>query len=421
MESSRFETSSSGMEDVFRLESAGATCDTYRIKLYGKLHFLKRLKPEFANDIRYREALRKEFETGYRLEHPHLVRYVSMADDGILMEYVDGETLTERMRAQPGLFLSRKAADKFLLQLLDAVAYLHSHQVLHLDLKPDNIMLTRVNNDVKLVDLGCCRSDTFVDTQGHTAAFAAPEQLSGGVVDERTDIYAIGKILELLPNRHIYNKVIARCTAARPEDRYQSVADVVKAVSRRPNTYRAAIALSLVVALVALGIFLAVHQDSVAPVEDKKPADTTSVSTAIAVPELTAPNTPTDGASRSTANTPTTPPNKPSVAVDGTKQMEREMNRLIDVAYRSTIITFCDSIFPSLTVGQQWEEQSSEFHAQVLQVAADLSRKYPDIPESVIQQHVESCFQALVGYVFNRMRENGKKASEDRLVIEPEL
>ncbi len=51
------------------MDTQGATCDTFRVKLYGKLHFLKRLKPELAGDIRYQEALRKEFETGYRLEH----------------------------------------------------------------------------------------------------------------------------------------------------------------------------------------------------------------------------------------------------------------------------------------------------------------------------------------------------------------
>jgi hypothetical protein len=88
--------------------------------------------------------------------------------------------------------------------------------------------------------------------------------------------------------------------------------------------------------------------------------------------------------------------------------MEKELDRMMDAAYRSTISTFCDSVFPSLTVGRQWENASSEFHAQSLQVAADMSKEYPDIPESVIIQHVESRFQSLVGYVFNRMRENGQ-------------
>lgn len=68
-------------------------CEVYRVKIYGKLHFLKKLKKEHEDNILFREALRKEFEIGFRLEHPNIVRYVSFLDDEILMEYVDGEDL----------------------------------------------------------------------------------------------------------------------------------------------------------------------------------------------------------------------------------------------------------------------------------------------------------------------------------------
>ena len=226
MESSQFTDSQPSFESLEPLDTQGATCDTFRVKLYGKLHFLKRLKPEFANDIRYQEAFRKEFETGYRLEHPNLVRYISLTNDGILMEYIDGETLTQRLASHPDYFKNKKNSDKFLRQLLDVVGYLHSHQVLHLDLKPDNILLTRINNDVRLIDLGCCYTDTFTDTQGRTNRYAAPEQLAGEKPDVRADIYAIGKILELLPNHRIYNKVAQRCTLHDPDSRYQSIVDL---------------------------------------------------------------------------------------------------------------------------------------------------------------------------------------------------
>ena len=175
MESSQFSDSHPHIESLDPLDTKGATCDAFCVKLYGKLHFLKRLKPEFAGDIRYHEAFRKEFETGYRLEHPNLVRYISLTEDGILMEYIDGETLTAFLALHPDYFKDKHNADKFLRQLLDAVGYLHSHQVLHLDLKPDNILMTRINNDVKLIDLGCCYTDTHPDTTGRTVGYAAPE------------------------------------------------------------------------------------------------------------------------------------------------------------------------------------------------------------------------------------------------------
>ena len=236
MESSQFSDSHPHIESLDPLDTKGATCDAFCVKLYGKLHFLKRLKPEFAGDIRYHEAFRKEFETGYRLEHPNLVRYISLTEDGILMEYIDGETLTAFLALHPDYFKDKHNADKFLRQLLDAVGYLHSHQVLHLDLKPDNILMTRINNDVKLIDLGCCYTDTHPDTTGRTVGYAAPEQLSivNSQLSIQTDIYAIGKILELLPTT-IYNKVIARCTAPDQTDRYQSIDELRKALkpSRR--------------------------------------------------------------------------------------------------------------------------------------------------------------------------------------------
>ena len=254
MESSQFSDSQSRFETVEQIDTRGATCDTFRVKLYGKLHFLKRLKAGLEGDIRYQEALRKEFETGYRLEHPNLVRYISLDSDSILMEYVDGQSLSQCLATDPGYFSKRKNADKFVRQLLDAVSYLHSHQVLHLDLKPDNILLTRINGDVKLIDLGCCYTDSFPDTTGHTDAFAAPEQLTGGVVDVRTDIYAIGKILECLPDHTIYNKVIARCTASEPSGRYQSVEEILHDVSHRKQYWPVVAVLLSICVVLAIGI-----------------------------------------------------------------------------------------------------------------------------------------------------------------------
>ena len=385
MESSQFSDSQSRFDAIEQMETQGATCDTFRVKLYGKLHFLKRLKSEYAGDIRYQEALRKEFETGYRLEHPNLVRYISLDNDSILMEYVEGDTLSQRLASNPDYFMNRKNTDKFIRQLLDVIGYLHSHQVLHLDLKPDNILFTRINDDVKLIDLGCSYTDTFPDTTGHTNAYAAPEQLSiiHSPLSIQTDIYAIGKILERLPDHTIYNKVIARCTAEDSADRYQSLEEILYDVSHRRRYWpTVAILVALIIALV-IGITLFSHQQKSDPITIEMQKDSASAPVS-------------------------TPISQPSKKEDQ-KLFDEELEQQIDKAYHSTIATFCDSVFPSLTVGRQWERESSEFHAKVLQAAADLSRKYPDIPESVVIEHVESRFQNLVSYVFNQMRENGKK------------
>lgn len=399
MESSQFTDSQSSFESLESLDTQGATCDTFCVKLYGKLHFLKRLKSEFANDIRYREAFRKEFETGYRLEHPNLVRYISLIDDGILMEYIDGETLTQCLANHPEYFEDKKNTDKFLRQLLDVVGYLHSHQVLHLDLKPDNILLTRINNDVKLVDLGCCYTDTFTDTQGRTNRFASPEQLAGEKPDVRSDIFAIGKILELLPNSNIYNKVIARCTAPDPSARYQSVEEFQHDINHKKRNYRyVAIFVAIIMALVASFIFLP-RQNVEAPIIQDSPTDS------IDLLEGNKGDRSRDTVLQNQSSIPMTPQK------DEQTQFKEEMTQLIDKAYRSTIITFCDSVFPSSTpsTSKAWADSSTEFHNQIVQIGDKLTKKYPDLPESTIRQEAESRFQALTGYVFNQMRENGKK------------
>lgn len=242
------------------LHTTGSTCNTYRAKIYGKLIFIKKLKPEYAGNILYREALQKEFETGFRLEHPNLARYIALQGDSIHIEYIDGETLTERLATNPHYFANRENCDKFIRQLLWVAQYLHTNQTLHLDIKPDNILLTRINNDVKLVDLGFCRTDCFTGSTGHTEQFAAPEQLNNTGIDERSDIYALGRIIELLPNRHIYNKVITRCTARDKELRYKTVEEIITDLPRKRGKRFATAVTVFAMALIALILPGIIHQ-----------------------------------------------------------------------------------------------------------------------------------------------------------------
>ena len=397
MDSSQFSDNQPRFEAIEQVESQGATCDTFRVKLYGKLHFLKRLKVEYAGDIRYQEALRKEFETGYRLEHPNLVRYLSLDKDSILVEYVDGETLSQRLARTPDYFNEQKHTEKFVRQLLSALQYLHSHQVLHLDLKPDNILLTHINDDVKLIDLGFCYTDAFVDTQGHTNAFAAPEQKAGGEVDVRSDIYAFGKILELLPDHSLYNKVIARCTAERPEDRYQSVGEILHDILHKRRYFLWVAVIVLLAALFAAGLALLTHQKNESAVIEEIVADSVASEQQDTLQQMTQP--------------PVSKSNHQPPAKDEQTLLKEDMERMIDQAYRSTISTFCDSVFPSPTpsTGKAWSDASTEFHNQAIGIGDRLVKKYPNIPESTIRQDCESRFQSLVSSVFNRMRTNAQQ------------
>lgn len=395
------------------LPVSGFMCEAYRVKIYGKLHFLKKLKPEHEDNILFREALRKEFEIGFRLEHPNIVRYVSFHDDEILMEYVDGEDLLAFLKNHPTYFEDAEDFDKFVGQFLSALQYLHDNQVLHLDLKPENIMLTRIGCDVKVVDLGCCYSDTFVDSTGYTTQYAAPEQLAGRKVDVRTDIYAVGKILELLPHHPtIYNKVIKRCLDKNPQNRYQTIAELQKALSvRNYNKKKIVAAVSIVVAVSVVLLLALANSFQPLPNEAKETPRNQKL-----VDGKKRPNPSLQESKKQVTAESVVVKNPPlSVSVSEEKEKvkshnwQKEMDAMLDKAYKESISSFCDSIFPSPTVGLAWKTKSSEFHNQVMKITSDFHAKYPEVEESLLFAYAENKFQSVVGYVFGRMQENGRK------------
>jgi len=382
MDFSSFSDTQPAYPEAELLTVGGSTCDCYRVKLYGKFHFMKRLKPELRTDPRYVSAMQKEFETGYRLEHPHLVRYVSKGDDYLLTEYVDGENLRTFTDSHPDYFKSRKNADRFMRQLLDVVGYLHQHQVVHLDLKPDNILITRIGYDVKLTDLGYCYTDTYTDTMGRTDKYAAPEQLNGlSKVDARTDIYAIGKILQTLPCAHIYNKIIARCTAEDPSKRYQTVDDLSKAINT-PN-YRKWLWLLPLLLMVAIGLYLYWPRTiSVAPSTTTTTTSSSEDSVAaktdtVAPPTLSEPE-PISESKQEVASQPPVPAAPPEEeATSDTLSLRQELQHRIAPLYQKALGSYNDSAFNRINE-QYYFRRESEFEESITPLYTELWNKYKD-------------------------------------------
>lgn len=167
-------------DDVQVLSCEGGTSISYKVLLWGKWFFLKRPKPEFADNPKYIAAFEKEFDLGIHLDHPHIVRYHSKGHDKdgiyILTEYVDGCTLTEYKCSHQ--HMSKREALRIIEQVADALMYLHARQIVHFDLKPDNIIITNNGHQVKLVDLGFAYSDCYSAIACGTRAYSAPEQFT---------------------------------------------------------------------------------------------------------------------------------------------------------------------------------------------------------------------------------------------------
>ena len=266
----------------------GSTCQTYIVRVYGKLHFKKLLKAEYKGMPQYVEAFRKEFEVGYRLNHPTLPCYIALGDeDGcpyILEEYIDGVTLTDFLAANPCYFHSRPHADRLIDELLSVFSYLHHHQVLFLDLKPDNVMITSVNRQLRLIDLGGCHTDCFVGTEETTKAFAPDRnandaaQVDGKLWEPSFDIFLIGRLLQECRVPHIYNKVIAKCLKDDPRERYDSVDSMKKAIGalrRRLTFYKASMVVTVVACLAAvLSLLIPAGPKELRPQETTEKAET---------------------------------------------------------------------------------------------------------------------------------------------------
>ena len=232
-------------------------CLLYKAQRYGQWFVLKSLKPEYAGLPAYQGLLNKEFQLMMQMSHPNIVRVYGMEDDpvaghAIVMEWVDGRTLTEFLEERPETEMLRLVAH----QILKGLADCHARQIIHRDLKPSNILVTRNGNHVKIIDFGLSDSDHYavLKEPAYTKSYAAPEQLAGDELDCRTDLYAFGRILkQMFPSN--YRRVVRKCLQPQRERRYGSAAEVDAAMTSYKRQRK--ILPWIILALAVVGMLLA--------------------------------------------------------------------------------------------------------------------------------------------------------------------
>jgi protein kinase-like protein len=180
-----------GMADVFRAHDRTLDRDVA----------LKVMRPAFANDPEFAERFHREAEALGAIDHPNIVRvldYGATADGPfIVMEFVSGGTLRDLIRARGRV--DQYEAAGIAAAVADGLEAAHLRGVLHRDLKPDNVLMDAEGHP-KIADFGIARlaAATAITRTGEvlgTPQYLAPEQMSGDVVDERADVYALGVIL----------------------------------------------------------------------------------------------------------------------------------------------------------------------------------------------------------------------------------
>lgn len=229
------------------------------VVIEGKKFFKKQLTPEYRDSLRHKMMMYKEFEVGRHHTSPYIVQYTGINEDEcglfLLMEHINGVNITKKIIDDPAYFRNHRKTEKMLIQLLKALKSLHEKNVAYLDLKPENIMLTQVSNDVKLIDLGGCFTDSNDYTAERTQAYAAPELRDDqlGEVDARTDIFGVGMLLQYieestesrLPQR--LSRIKERCLNEEKNKRFESVDEILNALNRRGQIIRSLLCLVAVI------------------------------------------------------------------------------------------------------------------------------------------------------------------------------
>jgi serine/threonine-protein kinase len=189
---------SGGMSDVYLADD----------QLLSREVAVKVLHPELARDPSYIQRFRYEAQAAANLNHPNIVNIYDWGNEGdiyyIVMEYVEGRSLSDLLRRE-GKLLPERAAE-IAAEIAAALQFAHRRNLVHRDIKPHNIIITPTGQ-VKVMDFGIARTSTGTGmTQTGvvmgTAQYISPEQAQGLSVDGRSDIYSLGILLyEMLTGR----------------------------------------------------------------------------------------------------------------------------------------------------------------------------------------------------------------------------
>lgn len=259
--------------------------DYYRQQIDGKYRSVVDIAAELNSNIKFSEALKAECEQNASLTNQHILHFRPQTEghDIVRLEMEQGQyqPLQQVLNDTPAIVAEPNFIEEFTRQLLETAAYLHEQGVFGVCYSPQTIFLRKGDNAVLLTHVGShylSMSDPQQIYHDGLEEFVAPEVMNKGAIDNRCDIYSIGRLLQKVFDQSDMplelRKVVKRAVSESPEDRFNTPADMLATITRKRNTYRSFITGIIAVAIV--GLVIALYFDMMpesTPVEFVKPVE----------------------------------------------------------------------------------------------------------------------------------------------------
>ena len=259
--------------------------DYYRQQIDGKYRSVVDIAAELNSNIKFSEALKAECEQNASLTNQHILHFRPQTEghDIVRLEMEQGQyqPLQQVLNDTPAIVAEPNFIEEFTRQLLETAAYLHEQGVFGVCYSPQTIFLRKGDNAVLLMHVGShylSMSDPQQIYHDGLEEFVAPEVMNKGAIDNRCDIYSIGRLLQKVFDQSDMplelRKVVKRAVSESPEDRFNTPADMLATITRKRNTYRSFI--TGIIAVAIAGLVIALYFDMMpesTPVEFVKPVE----------------------------------------------------------------------------------------------------------------------------------------------------
>lgn len=255
----------------------------YREQVDGKWRGMVDIHPELNSNMAFSKGLKTECERNKTLANHRQIHFTPVVENGevrrLELELGHFQTFEQLLLDNPAVVAEKGFIDKVLTSLVDITSYLHQQGIKHICYSPKTVFVRKGDSSALLLSHGefYLGMSDLAAFYGDDAQYVAPEVLEHGTIDERSDVYSIGKFIQSLCDQSDvpleYRAAIKKAVSTSPDDRFNTPEDMLKSVEKRRGTLKSAmtLAVAVVIALFCIALYFDMFPES-SPVEFVKPA-----------------------------------------------------------------------------------------------------------------------------------------------------